>query len=192
VDHVLLGGGMAYTFLAARGVPVGDSLLEEERLPDARAILEEATRRGIPVHLPADHVVADRFAADASWHLEVDQIPAGWRGLDIGPGTRALFRERILTAGSVVWNGPMGVFEWEPFAGGTRAVAEACAEAPGVVIVGGGDSAAAVHRFGLEERMTHVSTGGGASLELLSGRDLPGIAALLERDAPLRPAGGAP
>jgi len=178
VDAFLVGGGMAYTFLQAKGVPVGSSMVDEGSLDTAREILEDTAERGVALHLPVDHVVADRFAADAEVKTEVDQIPGGWMGLDIGPGTRALFKDRIMEAGTVVWNGPMGVFEWPAFAAGTKEVAEACAATGARTIIGGGDSAAAVAAFGLADRMDHISTGGGAALELLAGAELPGIAAL--------------
>ena len=183
VDEILVGGGMAYTFLQVQGHGIGSSKLDADNLETARAILAEADRSGTPLLLPLDHVIADRFAADAETRItDGAEIPEGWMGLDIGPRTRAAFAQRVKAAGAVVWNGPMGVFEMEPFAAGTRAVAEACAENPGLTIIGGGDSAAAIHQFGLADRVTHVSTGGGAALELLSGKELPGIAALSDRE----------
>lgn len=181
VDAILIGGGMAYTFLAAQGVAIGASKLEADRVEFARDLLGKAKTRGVPIHLPTDHVVADRFAADASSKATAGPVPAGWMGLDIGPETTARFCREIAAAGTILWNGPMGVFEMAPFAAGTRAVAEALAASRGVTVVGGGDSAAAVNEFGVADRVTHVSTGGGASLELLEGKDLPGVAALLDR-----------
>lgn len=181
VDALIIGGGMAYTFLAAQGLGVGSSLLEKERIEFARGLLDKAASRGVRILLPQDHVIADRFAADAARKVVTGAIPDGWMGLDIGPVTAAEFAATVRAAGTVLWNGPMGVFEMEPFAAGTGALAEAMATCQGVTVVGGGDSAAAVNHFGLAARMTHVSTGGGASLELLEGIDLPGVAALMDR-----------
>ena len=180
VDRLLVGGGMAFTFLAAQGYSVGDSLLEEDQVVTVEGFLEQADRRGIEVALPIDVVVADRFAADAEVRVvPAHEIPDGWMGLDIGPRTAELYAERISDAGTVVWNGPMGVFEMAPFAAGTRAVAEAMAAAPGMTVVGGGDSAAAIRTLGVDEgRFDHISTGGGASLEFLEGKELPGLAVL--------------
>jgi phosphoglycerate kinase len=180
VDTLLVGGGMAYTFLAAQGHGVGSSLLEEEHLGTCRDALAKAAARGVELCLPTDHVVAERFAADAATRVEGPAISDGWMGLDIGPATRDAFSERIRAARTVVWNGPMGVFEFEAFRTGTEAVGQALGEASGTTVVGGGDSVAAIHLLGLEGAVTHVSTGGGASLELLEGKVLPGIAALPE------------
>lgn len=179
-DGLIIGGGMAYTFLASRGEPIGRSLLEEDRLGFAAEILDRATDQGKPVLLPADHVVADSIDSSAI-ALHVDQIPDGSVGLDIGPETRRQFAEAIGDAGTILWNGPMGVFEKEAFEGGTREVAHAIAEVTSrgaVSIIGGGDTAAAVNALGLAGRMSHVSTGGGASLELLEGKVLPGVSVL--------------
>ena len=181
VDALIIGGGMAYTFLAAQGIGVGSSLLEKDRIDFARGLLDKAASRGVRILLPQDHVIADRFAADAARKVVVGAIPDGWMGLDIGPQSSAEFAATVRAAGTALWNGPMGVFEMEPFAAGTGALAEAMAACQGVTVVGGGDSAAAVNHFGLAARMTHVSTGGGASLELLEGIDLPGVAALMDR-----------
>jgi len=180
VDRLLVGGGMAFTFLAAQGYSVGNSLLEAEQISAVEGFLEQADRRGIEVALPIDVVVADTFAADAEVRVvPAHEIPDGWMGLDIGPRTAQLYAERISDAGTIVWNGPMGVFEMEPFAAGTRAVAEAMAAAPGMTVVGGGDSAAAIRILGVDEAsFDHISTGGGASLEFLEGKELPGLAVL--------------
>jgi len=180
VDRLLIGGGMAFTFLAAQGYSVGDSLLEADQIPTVEGFLEQAARRGVEVGLPTDVVVADRFAADAEVRVvPAHEIPDGWMGLDIGPATAQRYAERIVDAGTVVWNGPMGVFEMEPFAAGTTTVAEAMAQAPGMTVVGGGDSAAAIRLLGIDEsRFDHISTGGGASLEFLEGKELPGLVAL--------------
>jgi phosphoglycerate kinase len=175
-DRVLIGGAMCFPFFAAQGHPVGASLCEEEGIDPAREALE---RGGEKLQLPGDLVAGDRFADDAQ-RRELDgvDVPDGWMGLDIGQATARRYAEAIASAGTVFWNGPMGAFELEPFAGGTRAVAEAVAAAPGITVVGGGDSAAALAQFGLAERVDHLSTGGGASLELIEGRALPGVEAL--------------
>jgi phosphoglycerate kinase len=179
VDALLVGGGMAYTFLAARGVEVGGSLLEEDKFDLVRQCEARALELGKQLLLPCDHVVADRFAEDAP-AIQVDgvSIPEGHLALDIGPKTRALYAECIAGAETVVWNGPMGVFEWEQFSAGTRSVGEAVADCSGYTVVGGGDSVAALGMLGLKGHVSHVSTGGGASLELLEGKELPGVAAL--------------
>jgi 3-phosphoglycerate kinase len=183
VDGLLIGGGMAYTFLKALGSAVGASRVDAERVSFARKLLKRAEERGVAIRLPSDHVCARTISASAERKVVEGGVPEGWLGLDIGPATIAAFADRIASARTILWNGPMGVFELAPFAGGTRAVAEACAGSRAVTVVGGGDSAAAVNELGLASRMTHVSTGGGASLELLEGRKLPGIAALEDRDA---------
>ena len=181
-DALLIGGAMSYTFLRATGASVGKSLTEEDKLDLARSLLEDAAKRRVSFRLPDDVVVADRFAEDATARIVPAQaIPAGWMGMDIGPQTSAAYAAVVAGAGTVMWNGPMGVFEFPPFSAGTRAVAEAMAKSKAVTIVGGGDSAAAVQQMGLADRMTHISTGGGASLEFLEGKDLPGVAALLDR-----------
>lgn len=183
VDALLVGGGMAYTFLKAQGHGIGNSLLEEDKLALARDIMDQAAAQGVDFFLPEDVVVAAELKADAPHQtVSVTAIPPDKMGVDIGPKTRASYGEVIAGAGTVIWNGPMGVFELEPFAAGTRSVAEAMAECQGITIIGGGDSAAAVEKFGLAEAMTHVSTGGGASLEFLEGKELPGVAALLDKD----------
>ncbi|MGQ9594446.1 MAG: phosphoglycerate kinase [Anaerolineae bacterium] len=178
-DTLLIGGGMANTFLKAQGLEVGDSLVEEEAVPLAKGLLEEAADR---LRLPVDVVVADAFSADAARKVvPVDQVPAGWRILDIGPETVARFSEALRGARTIFWNGPMGVFEFPPFAEGTFAIARAVAQCPGTTIVGGGDSVAAVNQAGVADRIAHISTGGGASLEFMEGRTLPGVAALEDR-----------
>ncbi|HEX9481838.1 MAG TPA: phosphoglycerate kinase [Solirubrobacteraceae bacterium] len=179
-DVVIIGGAMCFPFLSAQGHAVGESLCEEEDVEHARRALATATDpRRASVELPEDLVIADRFAADAEHRvLDSVEVPEGWMGLDIGPATAERYAARIATAGSVFWNGPMGAFEMAPFAAGTRRVAEAVAAAPGVTVVGGGDSAAALAQFGLEDAVDHLSTGGGATLELVEGRELPGVAAL--------------
>lgn len=182
VDAVLVGGGMAYTFLRAQGFPVGRSVVEEDKLDLARDLLDLARQRGVQFVLPEDVVVAEQPTAEAPRSVvPASEIPEGWAGLDIGPRTAEHFARQIQAARLVVWNGPMGVFEVEPFAAGTRAVAEAVARCPGITVVGGGDTAAAVEQFGLLDRFDHVSTGGGASLEFLEGRELPGIRVLQDR-----------
>jgi phosphoglycerate kinase len=183
VDTVLIGGGMAYTFLRARGVAVGGSRVEEDSLGLAGEILAEAGAKKVAIELPTDHVVAAEIADDAATRVEGPEIGEGVLGLDIGPETSVRFGAIIRAARTVVFNGPMGVFEKEPFAAGTRAVAEALADCEGTTVVGGGDSAAAMEAFGLADRVSHVSTGGGASLEFLEGKELPGIVALTPRAA---------
>jgi phosphoglycerate kinase len=176
VDALLVGGGMAYTFFKAQGLAIGKSLVEEDKVPLAKGLLEKAAGK---IQLPTDHVVASAFKADAERRvLPVGEIPEGWMGLDIGPKSAAAFAERARTAKIVLWNGPMGVFEMAPFAEGTLAMARALAESPGTSIVGGGDSVAAVTQMGLADKIDHVSTGGGASLEFLAGDPLPGVACL--------------
>jgi phosphoglycerate kinase len=178
-DHLLVGGGMANTFLAAKGFDLADSLVEADVVGMASELLNETRDR---MSLPSDLVIGDSFSAEANHQVvSVDAIPKGWRAMDIGPITADEFAQQIADAQLVVWNGPMGVFEFEPFAEGTRVVAEAMAACSGITIVGGGDSAAAVRQAGLSDQMSHVSTGGGASLEFLEGKVLPGVAALLDR-----------
>jgi phosphoglycerate kinase len=184
VDALLIGGGMAYTFLKARGMEVGNSLLENDKLDLAHKLLDQAKARGIKFLLPVDHVAAGKIAPDAKTHIVDDghPIPHGQMGLDIGPKTVALFSEQIENARTIVWNGPMGVFEQEPFAHGTYAIARAvAANRPAISIVGGGDSVSAVHKAGVADKITHISTGGGASLEFLEGKRLPGVEALTNK-----------
>jgi len=182
VDQLIIGGGMAYTFLKAQGYEIGKSLVEADRLEMARELLGRAVKSGVEILLPLDHLAADEFAADSFYQVcSNDEFPENAMGLDIGPETINVFSEAISAAGTVVWNGPMGVFEFDAFAEGTCAIARALAESPALSIVGGGDSVAAVNKTGLAEKMTHISTGGGASLELLEGKVLPGIAALTDK-----------
>jgi len=181
VDALLIGGGMTYTFFAAQGLPVGKSLVEEDKIDLAREILEKAKAAGVHLHLPVDHVIADAFSAEANTEtVGVDGIKDGWMALDIGPETIQAYAAEIARAKTVVWNGPMGCFEMEPFAAGTLELAKAVADSDSVSIIGGGDSVSAVNRSGLADRMTHISTGGGASLEFLEGKELPGVAALTD------------
>ena len=181
-DVIIIGGGMAYTFIKAMGYGVGASLLEEDKVAYAAEMMKKASARGVMLVLPVDTVAADRFAADAQAKtVDVKEIPDGWMGLDIGPESVRLFAAAIRSAGTIVWNGPMGVFEFDRFAEGTRAVAKAVAESGAVSIVGGGDSAAALEQLGYAGRITHISTGGGASLEFLEGKELPGVACLLDK-----------
>ena len=181
-DTLIVGGGMAYTFFKAMGYEIGDSLLDAESIDLAKELMAEAKERGVKLLLPVDTVVAETFAADAAHKtVKSSEIPANWQGLDIGEETRALFAEAIKSAKTVIWNGPMGVFEFPAFAKGTAAVAEACAACDGTTIIGGGDSASAVKKLGYAAKMTHISTGGGASLEFLEGKVLPGVAALNDK-----------
>ncbi|HYH27462.1 MAG TPA: phosphoglycerate kinase [Actinomycetota bacterium] len=181
VDILLVGGAMAFTFLAARGGETGDSLVEEDQIDDVGTALKEAEQRGVEIVLPSDVVAARDLASEAETRtVPADRVPAGWKGLDIGPSTVEAFAERLRSARTVFWNGPMGVFEIEAFASGTRGVADAVAAADGFTVVGGGDSLAAVRQLGFEDRIDHLSTGGGASLKLLEGRELPGVAVLME------------
>lgn len=182
VDSLIIGGGMAFTFLKAKGYEIGSSLLEADKVELAGRLMAEAERKGIHMILPVDVVAADKFANDAAFdEYAADQIPAGRMGLDIGEKTVALCREEILKAKTVIWNGPMGVFEMPNFAKGTIKIAEAMADSDALTIIGGGDSAAAVEQFGLGDKMTHISTGGGASLEFLEGKVLPGVAVLEDK-----------
>ena len=178
-DTIIIGGGMAYTFQKAQGMSIGTSLCEEDKLQLALDLLKKAEDKGVKLLLPVDTVCADHFAADAAPGVcEAGKIPDGLMGLDIGPKTVELFSKAVADAGTVVWNGPMGVFEFDAFAVGTKAVAKAIAGSEAISIIGGGDSAAAVEKLGYADKMTHISTGGGASLEYLEGKELPGIACL--------------
>ena len=181
-DTIIIGGGMAYTFSAAEGGKVGDSLLEADWEDYAREMIRKAADRGVRLLLPVDTVIADAFAPDAAHKVvKIGEIPDGWQGLDIGPETVTLYCSAVKDAGTVIWNGPMGVFEFPAFAKGTEAVAEALSQTHAITIIGGGDSAAAVQQLGYADKMTHISTGGGASLEFMEGKELPGVACLLDK-----------
>ena len=182
VDTLIIGGGMAYTFIKAQGNNVGTSICEMDKLELANSLLAKAEAKGVKLLLPVDNVVGKEFNAETESQIVVSEaIPDGWMGLDIGPETIKLFSDAINGAKTVVWNGPMGVFEMEKFAVGTKKVAEALANSGAISIVGGGDSAAAVEQLGFADKITHISTGGGASLEFLEGKELPGIAVLNEK-----------
>ena len=181
-DTLIIGGGMAFTFLKAKGYETGDSLLDTEKVEYCRDMLAKAEAKGVKLLLPVDVVIADAFAADANTRVvAADSIPAGWQGLDIGPETQKLFGDAVRAAGTVIWNGPMGVFEFPAFAKGTESVAAAMAECGGITVVGGGDSASAIEKMGYADKVTQVSTGGGASLEFVEGKELPGVACLLDK-----------
>ena len=181
-DTIIIGGGMAYTFAAAQGGKIGTSLLEADWEDYANEMVKKAADKGVKLLLPVDTVVADAFAADAkSQVVPAGEIPDGWMGLDIGPKTVELYTSAVADAGTVIWNGPMGVFEFPAFAKGTEAVAEALCKTDAITIVGGGDSAAAVEQLGYADKMTHISTGGGASLEFMEGKALPGVVCLLDK-----------
>ena len=182
VDVLIIGGGMAYTFIKSLGYPIGTSICEEEKVELAKELMEKAKAKGVEFLIPLDNVIGKEYAPDTEYKsIDSDSIPDGWMGLDIGPKTRELFAGAISGAGTVIWNGPMGVSEWEHFAAGTIAVAKAVADSGSISIIGGGDSAAAVQKLGFADKMTHISTGGGASLEFLEGLELPGIACLLDK-----------
>ncbi|MFI2856317.1 phosphoglycerate kinase [Paenibacillus sp. JSM ZJ436] len=181
-DNIIIGGGLTYTFLKAQGHEIGLSLCDDSKLDTALGFLEKAKELGKNFYLPVDIVVADDFSASANTQIVgIDGIPAGWEGVDIGPKTRELYADVIKNSKLVVWNGPMGVFEIEPFSYGTRQVAQACAETEAYTVIGGGDSAAAAEKFQLADRMDHISTGGGASLEFMEGKALPGVVALNDK-----------
>ena len=180
-DTIIIGGGMAYTFKKAQGYEIGTSLLEADRIDYAKEMIEKAAAKGVKVLLPVDNLCAAEFSAEAEPVLVEGNIPENLMGMDIGPKTVELFAEAVKGAGTIVWNGPMGVFEFDKFAGGTKAMAKALAESGAVTIVGGGDSAAAVEKLGFADKITHISTGGGASLEFLEGKELPGVACLLDK-----------
>lgn len=178
-DTVIIGGGMAYTFFAAQGYSIGTSLLDADNIENAKAMIAKAKAKGVNFLLPVDNVIADKYAEDAQYMtIYSDSIPDGWMGLDIGPVTSELYAKSIKNAGTVIWNGPMGVSEWEHFANGTISVAKGIADSNAISIIGGGDSAAAVKKLGFADKMSHISTGGGASLEYLEGKELPGIACI--------------
>lgn len=182
VDTLIIGGGMAYTFFKAQGHTIGTSICEEDKVALAKETMEKAAQKGVKFLLPVDNKVGREYDPNTeSMVVDSDDIPEGWMGLDIGPATQKLFSDAIKGAGTVVWNGPMGVSEWDNFAEGTIAVAKAVADSGAISIIGGGDSAAAVQKLGFADKMTHISTGGGASLEFLEGKELPGIAALNDK-----------
>ena len=182
VDTLIIGGGMAYTFMSALGYSIGTSICEADKVELAKDMMAKAKEKGVKFLIPVDNVVGTEYKPDTEHKVvDSDNIPDGWMGLDIGPKTAALFADAVKGAGTVVWNGPMGVSEWENFAAGTIAVAKAVAESGAISIIGGGDSAAAVEKLGFAEKMTHISTGGGASLEFLEGKVLPGIACLNDK-----------
>lgn len=182
VDNLIIGGGLAYTFIKAQGYEVGKSLLEEDKVDLAKEFMQKAKDKGVRFSLPVDVVIADDFSETANTKIvNIDEIPSDWEALDIGPETRNLYHEIVSESRLIIWNGPMGVFEMNAFAGGTKAVAEALADTDGYTVIGGGDSAAAVEKFGFSENMDHVSTGGGASLEFMEGKTLPGVQALDEK-----------
>lgn len=183
VDHLIIGGGLGYTFIKAQGHEIGNSLLEEDKIELAKSFIESAKEKGVKLHLPIDAVVTAEFSPDADAdNVDIDAIPNDKMALDIGPKTSELFADVIKSSKLVIWNGPMGVFEFDKFANGTRTVAQALAEANDTYsIVGGGDSAAAAEKFGLAEKMSHISTGGGASLEFMEGKELPGVVALNDK-----------
>ncbi len=183
VDTFMIGGGMAYTFMNALGYSIGNSICETDKLELAKDLVAKAKEKDVKILIPLDNVIGEKFEKDTPCRVvDSDQIPEGWMGLDIGPKTVAAYTEALQGAGTIIWNGPMGVFEWEHFAGGTLGVAKAVAESGAISIIGGGDTAAAVEHAGLSDKMAHVSTGGGASLELLEGKVLPGIACLNDKD----------
>ena len=183
VDTLIIGGGMAYTFFRAMGNTVGTSICEYDKLDLARELMEKARAKGVNFLLPVDNVIAREYAPDAvNMRVYSDCIPDGWMGMDIGKITQELYVKTLEGAGTVIWNGPMGVSEWESFAPGTEAVAKGVADSGAISIIGGGDSAAAVEKLGYADKMTHISTGGGASLEFLEGLELPGIACLQEKE----------
>lgn len=182
VDHLIIGGGLSFTFIKAQGYDIGKSLLEEDKIELAKSFIDKAKAKGVQLHMPIDAVVANEFSNDAETKIvDVDAIPADWMGLDIGPKTAANYAEVIQNSKLIIWNGPMGVFEMDKFASGTKTVAEAMANTVGYTVIGGGDSAAAVEKFDVADKMDHISTGGGASLELMEGKELPGIVALNDK-----------
>ncbi len=181
-DTLIIGGGMAYTFMKSMGYEIGTSLLEADKIELAAEMMKKAEEKGVKFLIPVDNKVGKEYKADTEAKVvDSDKIPEGWMGLDIGPKTQKIFAEAVKDAGTVIWNGPMGVSEWEAFASGTIAVATAIAESGAISIIGGGDSAAAIQKLGFADKMSHISTGGGASLEYLEGKELPGIAALNEK-----------
>ncbi|GEK34825.1 phosphoglycerate kinase [Kurthia sibirica] len=181
-DNLIIGGGLAYTFAKAKGFEIGNSLLEEDKIELAKEFMQKAKDKGVNFYTPIDTVVADKFSKDATIKVvDVDAIPADWMGLDIGPKTTELYAKVIKESKLIIWNGPMGVFEMDVFANGTKGVAQAMADTEGYTVIGGGDSAAAVEKFNVASKMDHISTGGGASLEFMEGKDLPGVTALNDK-----------
>ncbi|PEJ58280.1 MULTISPECIES: phosphoglycerate kinase [unclassified Bacillus (in: firmicutes)] len=182
VDNLIIGGGLAYTFLKAKGYEIGKSLLEEDKIDLANEFMQKAEAKGVKFYMPIDAIIADKFGEDANTQeVDIDSIPADWEALDIGPKTTALYADVIKSSKLVIWNGPMGVFEIDKFAQGTIGVAQALADSDAYSIIGGGDSAAAAEKFGLADKMSHISTGGGASLEFMEGKELPGVALLNDK-----------
>ncbi|OEF99696.1 phosphoglycerate kinase [Vulcanibacillus modesticaldus] len=183
VDNLIIGGGLAYTFIKSQGYEIGNSLLEEDKIELAKEFIEKAKAKGVRFLMPIDAVVADRFAENANTKIvDISEIPADWEALDIGPKTVELYEEVIKDSKLVIWNGPMGVFEMDKFANGTNGIAKAMADTDAITIIGGGDSAAAIEKAGLADKMSHISTGGGASLEFIEGKDLPGVVALNDKE----------
>jgi phosphoglycerate kinase len=181
-DAIIIGGAMAYTFMKVNGIDIGSSRMEEDMVDTAKNIMEKAKAKGVEILLPLDHVITDDFEkAENVRTTEGESIPSGWMGVDVGPKTVALFSEKVKSAKTVVWNGPVGVFEKDQFAAGTKALAQAVADSSATSVIGGGDTAAAVAKFGVADKMSHISTGGGASLEYLEGKELPGVAALADK-----------
>ncbi|WP_345242574.1 phosphoglycerate kinase [Pontibacillus salipaludis] len=182
VDNLIIGGGLAYTFVKAQGYEIGQSLLEEDKIDLAKQYMEKAKEKGVNFYMPQDVIVGDDFSNDANTQVvNIDSIPADWEAMDIGPKTVELYADIVKSSKLVIWNGPMGVFELETFANGTKGVAEALGQTEGYSVIGGGDSAAAVEKFGYADQMDHISTGGGASLEFMEGKDLPGVVALNDK-----------
>ncbi|MEG2720965.1 MAG: phosphoglycerate kinase, partial [Oscillospiraceae bacterium] len=181
-DTLIVGGGMAYTFMKALGHQIGNSLLEADKVELAAEMMKQAEAKGVRFLIPVDNKIGKEYKPDTdAMIVNSDEIPEGWMGLDIGPETQKIFADAVKDAGTVIWNGPMGVSEWENFASGTIAVATAIANSSAISIIGGGDSAAAIQKLGFADKMSHISTGGGASLEYLEGKELPGIAALNDK-----------
>ncbi|WP_434402217.1 phosphoglycerate kinase [Planococcus sp. 11815] len=182
VDNLIIGGGLSYTFIKALGHEIGNSLVEEDKLDLAKSFIDKAKEKGVKFYLPVDATVANEFSKDAETKtVKIEEIPSDWMGLDIGPETAKLYADVINQSKLIIWNGPMGVFEMEAFANGTKSVAQAMAETEGYTVIGGGDSAAAVEKFHVADKMDHISTGGGASLEFMEGKDLPGVTALTDK-----------
>ena len=182
VDNLIIGGGLAYTFLKAKGYEIGKSLLEEDKIDLAKQFMQKAEDNNVNFLMPEDVIVADDFSEEANTkEVGIDSIPADWEALDIGPKTREKYSQVVKDSKLIIWNGPMGVFEFKLFANGTKDVAAALAETDGYTVIGGGDSAAAVEKFGFAEKMDHVSTGGGASLEFMEGKELPGVSLLNDK-----------